>query len=293
MTILRENGFSADGVFPGEVPDIYRDFLEGENLLTELTLEKLETYAAVIYLDCARRERASHPLLKEELPFPIQEFGIDHHGDNPHYCRDFSFVESSAAAASGLVFTFAEISNLHISPKAATFLLLGLVADCGCFRFDNTNADAFRIASGLMTKGADYHRIVRNCYFRKPENLLRLEGELITEHFRKSRDGLFIAVNLTPELLEKYHVDIRNTEQIIEIIRPLDGIKGCAVIRKEGEKFKASLRAKDKDYPVGPVARALGGGGHEMAAGCPITAPDGESAVNILFETVEKIWKKK
>jgi nanoRNase/pAp phosphatase (c-di-AMP/oligoRNAs hydrolase) len=41
------------------------------------------------------------------------------------------------------------------------------------------------------------------------------------------------------------------------------------------------LRSKDKRFPVGPLARRFGGGGHDMAAGCTIEAAD--------FAAVEKI----
>ena len=38
--------------------------------------------------------------------------------------------------------------------------------------------------------------------------------------------------------------------------------------------LKISTRASNPEHPVGPIARALGGGGHEMAAGCLL--PDGD-----------------
>lgn len=290
--LLRENGIKADAVLPEGVPDIYKNFLTGK-FLTDLTLEKAQEYGGVVYLDCARRERASCALLKESLALDWKEYSIDHHGDNPHYARTCSFVDEKAASTTQILCFLGEKASWQISREAATFLLLGLVTDTGCFRFDNTSPESFLAAGMLLNKGADHHRIVNECYMQKAENLILLEGELVSQHLQKNPDGTFACIFLAPELLEKYTVDIKNTEQLIDAVRPMSGLKGCAIIRREGTGFKASLRAKEKEFPVGPVARELGGGGHEMAAGCPINAPDGASAVKILFETVEKIWKKK
>lgn len=291
--LLQENGFQVEALLPYGVPDMYWNFLEGEEFLTEMTLDDAGKYEGIIYLDCAKQDRASHPLLREKLPLPWKEINIDHHGDNPFYANTLSFVDKTAASCSQIVYQLAAEASWQISARTATFLLLGIITDSGCYRFDNTDAAAFLASAALLQKGADRHRIVNECYMQKDENLILLEGELVSQHLQKNKDNTFACIYLAPELLEKYKVDLRNTEQLIEAVRPMKGLKGCAVIRKEASGFKASLRAKEKEFPVGPVARALGGGGHEMAAGCSIAAPDGASAVKILFETVERIWKKK
>lgn len=293
LFLLRENGIKADAILPYGVPDNYVNFLEGVDFLTDLTQEKAEKYGGILYLDCAKRDRASSLLLREKLPLSWKEFGIDHHEDNSHYAADFSFLDAKAASCSQILYFLGEKASWHISEKAATFLLLGLVTDTGCFRFDNTSPAAFLAAGNLLQKGADYHRIINETYMQKAENLILLEGEMVSSHLQKNKDNTFACIYLAPELLEKYGVDLRNTEQLIDSIRPMKGLKGCAIVRREKSGYKASLRSKDEAFPVGPIARLLGGGGHKMAAGCSIDAPDGESAVKILFETVEKIWKKK
>ena len=75
--------------------------------------------------------------------------------------------------------------------------------------------------------------------------------------------------------------------QVVDALRAIDGVVVAAVIRKETEGFKVSLRSKSKRVSVGKIARRLNGGGHEMAAGCSIDAPSIGEAEQILANNVE------
>ena len=57
--------------------------------------------------------------------------------------------------------------------------------------------------------------------------------------------------------------------------------------------FKCSLRSKDRRYSVGRIARAIGGGGHEMAAGCTMRLSSFEEAEKILLKEVENELNEK
>ena len=50
----------------------------------------------------------------------------------------------------------------------------------------------------------------------------------------------------------------------------------------------ASMRSKDPEIAVGRIARALKGGGHEMAAGCSIFAKTQAEAAEVLLRYVRK-----
>jgi nanoRNase/pAp phosphatase (c-di-AMP/oligoRNAs hydrolase) len=93
--------------------------------------------------------------------------------------------------------------------------------------------------------------------------------------------------------LEKYSIDIRNTEQLIENIRGIDGVTVAALLKstKSPGIYKISLRSKDPRISVGKVARRLNGGGHETAAGGTIFAKSLEDAENILLKHVEQEMK--
>ena len=58
--------------------------------------------------------------------------------------------------------------------------------------------------------------------------------------------------------------------------------------RKDGA-FKLSMRSKDRRYPVGPVAREYGGGGHDLAAGATIEADDIDGVLDKIIPRLEKL----
>ena len=288
--ILRENGFFVDALIPGAVPDMYQDFVPS-GLITSITTLGVECYSLLITLDTSTRIRISAPCIKED-GIPIPCLNIDHHPDNERY-GEACYIVPTASSTAEIVLAIAREANLMISPVSATLLLLGITTDSGCFRFDNTTPEALRGAARLLELGADRAHIIRNCFLSKPENMARLEADLLCNHLKKAFGGQFAWFYLDPALLEKYGVDLRNTEQLIEALRAIDGVVIAAVIRKEKEKFKVSLRSKSKRISVGRIARRLNGGGHEMAAGCQIDVPTIAEAEEILANNVENELNEK
>ena len=282
--ILRENGYFVDALIPEAVPDMYQDFVPS-GLITSITTLGVECYSHLITLDASTRMRVSAPCIRQE-GIPIPCLNIDHHPDNERY-GDASYVVPTASSTAEIVLSIAREANLMISPVSATLLLLGITTDTGCFRFDNTTPEALRAAARLQELGADRTHIIRNCFLSKQENMARFEADLLCNHLEKAFGGRFAWFYLDSELLGKYGVDLRNTEQVIEALRAIDGVVVAAVIRREKEGFKVSLRSKSRHVSVGRIARRLNGGGHEMAAGCTIDAPSIGEAEQILANNVE------
>ena len=138
-----------------------------------------------------------------------------------------------------------------------------------------------------MELGADHKRIIVSIFSSRPERFVRLEAEFALNRLKTAFGGKFAWMYLDPEVLAKYGVEMRETDSLIEIPRNIDGVEIAATLRPEKDGWKASLRAKREPYSAGRIARALGGGGHEMAAGCTITAPTMEEAEKILLQYVE------
>ena len=286
LELLRGEGFQADAVLPESVPDYYLEFLPEEGLLAEGAVD-LSRYSLILALDAARRDRVAFVRIAEDENNSVPLLVIDHHADNPLY-GEWNCVVPAAAATSEIVAELAAAAGWKMTPAAATHLLIGILTDSGTFRFTNTTPQTLRIASGLMEAGGEYGRIMNACYFSKPENLARFEADLLCNHLKKGCGGKFVYAYLSPELLEKYRIELRNTEQVIEILRAISGPVIAATVRRESGSFKCSLRSKDRRCSVGRIARAIGGGGHEMAAGCTITVPAFEQAEQILLANVEK-----
>lgn len=287
MLLLRENGIAADGVLPENAPDYYREFLPADGLISEPDKAELSRYSLFVVLDSARRDRAAAEFIAsgEELPAPL--LNIDHHPDNPQY-GTWNYVVPDAAATAEIIAELAFSGGWKMTKEIADHLLIGILTDTGSFRFRNTSPASLRTAARLMEAGGEYDRVIAACFFSKPENMARFEADLLCNHLKKAFGGRFIYTFYPPELLEKYQVELRNTEQVIEVLRAIAGPVIVATMRRETGGFKCSLRSKDMRYSVGRIARAIGGGGHEMAAGCSIRVSSPEEAEQILLNCVEK-----
>jgi phosphoesterase RecJ-like protein len=87
--------------------------------------------------------------------------------------------------------------------------------------------------------------------------------------------------------MQKYNVETRNTETLIDAVRNIRGVEIAALLRDEPGGYKLSLRSKNARYSVGRIARRLNGGGHEMAAGGYIYASNAEEAGEILTKQIQ------
>lgn len=270
--LLQDWGKNADVFFPEPAPDYAVEFLT--EYKTELSAEELEKYDLLVITDAAAPERVAcgnwdiAELLKHNT------LCIDHHENNSVNAA-VKWVEPRAAAASAMI---AEIANQYkgenyqLPVQAATFLLLGMTTDSGCFRFSNTNPRLFFMAALALNSGVEWSRIINAVYFSKSRQQQLFEADFIQNHVQIAADGKLAYAMLPQSLFDKYGFDMRNGETLIDLLREIKGAAVSFHCYKKGNDVKFSFRSKDENYPVLPVARKFGGGGHLMAAG--LTLPD-------------------
>ncbi len=285
--LLRDNGFEADVCLPDQIPDAYLTLIPQEALAPVMDAGTLNSsYALVFSADASTPDRVALGNLKPaEVAVPF--IALDHHPDHIEFAR-IVYLDGSLGAASGIVYQMAKDAGWKISALAATLMLMGITSDTGGFRFDNTDPRIHRIAADLMELGADNRAVVNRLFFSKPMNMAAFEAELFCTALRTAYDGRFVWMSITRELLDKYNVNVRNMELLVDSIRALEGVVVAALIKPASSPgiFKASLRSKDPAVSVGNIARRLNGGGHEMAAGCTIFAHNYEHAEDILLKHV-------
>ena len=285
-TLLRDNGFRAEFFLAEQMPDCYRPFLPHPP--ATFTAEEINTkFSLVLNADASTVKRMQlGPAEFASVTIPVVTF--DHHPDDEMF-GTLTCLDPEASSTAELVYYFAVSQGWKISPLAATFLLLGITTDTGCFRFTNTRAKTHRAAAALLELGADHDRIINEVYLSKPLNMVKFESELFSG-IRTAYDGKFAWIAIPRELPDKYDVNLRNTEQLIELVRGIQGVVIAALVKPTSNPgiFRVSMRSKDPDLSVGRIARGLKGGGHEMAAGCSIFAKTQEEACEVLLRHVRK-----
>ena len=280
---LESLGKSADVFIPDPIPHRHTKLFSGH--LDHLEKETMEKYDTIVSVDCANPERLGAPeFLTVELLRTKRFINIDHHRGNSIASGFFNLVSPESASCSELLVNIITASEASLPEKCATPFLTGMMTDTGCFRFSNTDGDTMRTAAVLLEKGAELERIVNAVFFSKPLSQVRFENELMSRHLKLAADGRIAYAMIPEELTRKYDFNIKEDEGLIDLFREIDGVIIAMLIYQGSDgKIKLSMRSKDGNYPVGPVARCFGGGGHDMAAGATVdTADPAEAEAQIL-----------
>ena len=276
---LRDNGIAAEVIIPMAMPNRYRKLCQGA--LETVSKAEFAAYDLAVSVDCANGERLG---CGAELSLELLKAGnfinIDHHRGNS-LDADCAYLDPDAASACTLVAEILLHSGRKISAECATFLLAGMMTDTGCFCFANTSGRALRVAAEMTDRGADVEKIANAVFFSKELRQLKFEADLVENHLKTACNGKFAYIYVPEEVLSKYQFDLKEDEGLIDIVRSVDDAVIAMLSHRRPDGFRISLRSKDKRFPVGPLARRFGGGGHDMAAGCTIEAAD--------FAAVEKI----
>ena len=268
--VMRANMRRARVLLPEPLPEKYRELAGGADYLTEISLEEMQAFDAVIVLDCARADRIACGGVSPFPPEGVSMLNIDHHADN-NVPAEWSCVTGDAAATAELIVRMCVLIGWKMTPLAASCFLLGIMTDTGSFRYANTSPDTFRTTAYLLENDAARDRLVNAVYYTKPRNQQLFEAEMVRDHSKLDFAGQYAYAVLPDELFAKYDFSMRDGEMLIELLREIAGVRIAALLYRANGQVKISLRSKDPSCPVGPIARKLGGGGHELAAGATLS----------------------
>lgn len=285
-TFLEHHSISADVLIVDPLPRRYQDFVPG--FVTEAELDNYDLFAAV---DCANPERLGTGENFSVETLRERDFiSIDHHKGNSVAAK-CEWVEPTASSAAFMVTQLLLSTNLEIPAETATFLMTGIMTDTGSFCFSNTDAASFEAAAQLRKRGADIDRIANTVFFSKPLNQLQFEAELVNTCFKTACNGRFAYCFVPESLMIKHNFNMREDEGLIDLLRGIEGAVIAMLCHKRSDGFRVSLRSKDQKFPVGPIARALGGGGHDMAAGCTVALPEFADVEKLMLEKAADLLK--
>ena len=280
-SFLTERGKSAEIFLPDAMPPRHAKLFSGE--LRHVTREELDSFDTFVSLDCANPARLGLPeFLTVDALRQRRFINLDHHQGNSLASGFFDLVSPESASCCELLVRILLESGAELSPGCATAFLAGMMTDTGCFRFSNTDAVTMRTAAELLERGAELERIVNALFFSKPLRQTRFENELMTTCLKLAANDRIAYAFIPEALLKKYDFDLREDEGLIDLLREIDGVVVAMLLHRGKDGVKISMRSKDPRFPVGPVARSLGGGGHEMAAGATVAGSDEEAESLIL-----------
>ena len=271
---LGKEVFPTWGAAPVQMPPSYA-FLPGVDLLVQPTdLPECEAFVA---LDCGAGHRlgAVEKLARGCDPL----LNIDHHPGNDAF-GTLNVVVTSASSTAELVARLLVDLGVELDRDIATALYVGIVTDTGRFQYSNSTPDTLRLAADLLSYGVDAPYIAQEVYESSPFGYLKLVGRILDRAVLHEAER-FVYSWIKLDDLTETGVAPDETDGLIDLVRSTRAADVAAMFKEQRDgAWRVSMRSKARS--VGELARARGGGGHDLAAG--FTASDVESTAASLLE---------
>lgn len=249
----------------------------------------------IVALDCGSIDRIGefynqHTTLFYETPV----INIDHHVDNQLFGA-VNWVDVTATSTAEILVAFFEALGRDqqlIDATVATQLLTGITTDTGSFKHPNTTPKSLTVAAQLVAAGANQQNIIHHLYKVKPISTLKIWGMALL-NIKQDHDLRVIWTALSRQDFESVGADERDAKGVLdELLATAEGASFVFFMRETDEGVRVSFRSIDKSIPVGEIARALGGGGHDTAAATTLEGALYEVEERVL-EAVREFWAKR
>ena len=240
----------------------------------------------LIALDCAdvKRLGPGQPLFNRAKTTVC----IDHHKTNPGFAQ-LNYIEPQTASTSEIVFRLVEqlyssVSNVSlqeykIDTNIASAIYAGMVSDTGGFRYNSTSKSTMKIAAKLIDTGIPFTEIYNEVMHKHSFGGAKAKG-IVLQNAKEAADGRIIYSYITRKTLVSLGAYASDLDGVIEYLVDTRGAQMAMLAYEKVTSpnicpdtneptVKVSFRSQGPD--VGAVATALGGGGHQLAAGCTIT----------------------
>ena len=220
----------------------------------------------VVLTDCPNPGR-TEGLIDQARATGATIVNVDHHHDNRRY-GDVNWVEPAAAATGEMVYELLVALGAKITPAIAMNLFTAIHMDTGSFRYSNVTPETFRIASELVTAGAQPYLVSNALYERRSRQALGWLGAALSR-VEVSSDGRIAWLALPAGTVPETFVE---AEDLVNYPRSVESVRVACLLRERDGQVKVSLRGKG-DVDVSAIARTFGGGGHPNAAGFTMAGP--------------------
>lgn len=277
--ILDQMGKTAVMVLSDPVPSIYRSLPRASEIRHSHSVPG--GYDAAVLLECDSIARTRLAGIETRLLI-----NIDHHATGRRFA-DVNWIDTSAVAVAEMVYRLARAASVHITSTLATCLYTAILTDTGSFCYEGTDAHTFELAADLVRRGADPARIARDVYFSNTAPKMRLLGAALST---LRREGRLCWLWATTRDMEASGASEEDCEGIVNYAISIEGVDIAVFLHEQpGGTVRMSLRSKD-GIDVAAIAESLGGGGHENASGCTVTAPLDQARRQILERLQDELY---
>jgi len=267
--LLGQMGIRSKIVNPTPWPEMYK-FLLGDDVrdASDLGAKGLKDAEVLVVLDISDVKRLG-VLAETVRRLTIPKLVIDHHLPSDEPPSTMMVADTTACATGELIYDFATVLGLKVTPDIARSLYVALLTDTGGFRFSNTTARCLCIAGQLIASGVEPEEMYGRLYASMPVGRLHLLRDALATLEVDPEYGISW-ISVAAGAAEQYGLRSEDLEGIAEHPRSIGGTRLAVFFRDLGhDKVKVSFRSTG-DVDVNKFAKQFGGGGHARAAGALI-----------------------
>jgi len=234
-----------------------------ENKVAEL-IRSSDLVFFMDFNDIRRMRGISEPVSRS----PAFKVLIDHHPD-PLVEVDCMLSDTTVSSTAELVYRFMTQVSLKekMDKDIAVCLFAGIMTDTGCFSYNSSSPETFKIVADLLLYGIEKDSIYDKIYDNYSAYRMRLLGFCLNERMEYLPDYRTALIWLNLKDQEKYNFQTGDSEGFVNYPLSIKGIRFSAFFIEKEDHVKISLRSKGK-FPVNTFsAEHFNGGGHLNAAG--------------------------
>ena len=212
---------------------------------------------------------ASPGMLPDCFKLLAFDLRLDHHGSATSF-TPVELVEPEAAACGEIVYGVLQEMGAELDIPMANALYTAVSTDTDCFRYANTTADTFAVASACAKAGAEVFSINQALFETNSLARLQVQAHMLQNAIFLQNGQ--IAICPLPKSVElEYGANEDDLDNISGFPRTIEGVKLAVTIREEGtNRVKMSVRAVP-GQDASALCAKFGGGGHKGAAGASMT----------------------
>ena len=254
------------GSAEAKVPFSYRFLPGADSLVAPGDIPGAQTFLA---LDCGAADRLGEAEgLARRADCLIN---VDHHPGNEQF-GSINVVVTAASSTAELVAYLLTDAGVELDRDIAICLYTGVVTDTGRFQYSNSTPETLRLAADLLAYGVPAPDIATEVFESSPFGYLKLLGRML-DRAALFEDERFVYSWISQADLRDTGVEMDETEKLIDLLRATRAADVAAMFKEQRDgRYRVSLRSRGPS--VGAIARAQGGGGHELAAGFTTTRVD-------------------
>lgn len=282
--IFQQYKKKAEMLILSKLPKVYEFLPNIHEAKTLNMLNKSREYDLVVAVDVASIDR----LIDAQVLFDKAKFSIniDHHRTNNNY-GNLAIVEPKASSSGEVLYKIIKKLGWKTNLDTITCIYTAILTDTGGFRFENTNAEVFRIAAELTEMGINPRELYKKCYESKSKAIVLFQNYCVSKAIFSCDDKIAYTVVYKKDI-EKFGIGDDATDGIAETLRAISSTDVSFVVKEVDAKVcKISMRSKNAD--ISKVCSKFGGGGHKFAAGCTIKASCDESVKKLLAEINKEV----